>query len=107
MVASARFTTDLEWLTIRSLIDTSQAARGALLNDLDEGAACRGCHLGREQACARNCGEGQTRFVGRSSCKMEGVKTHRRIQDPIVEQNPYQSGQRCRSITGGPDSASI
>src|SRR5262245_61038021 len=38
---------------------------------------------------------------------MEEVKAHRQIHDTIVEQNPYQGSQRCRSITGSPDSASI
>src|SRR5262245_27225156 len=107
MVASASFATDLERLIIRSLVDASQAARGALLNDVDDGAAGRCCHLGREQACALLWGESKLRFVRRSSRKVEGVKARRRIQDAIVEQNSYQGGQRCWSITRSPDSAGI
>src|SRR4029453_766336 len=105
MVAGARFATDLEWLTVRSLVDAFQAACGALLNDVDEGAPCRCCPLGGEQACALPWGEGKLRFVGRASRKVEGVKAHRRIQDAIVEQNPHQGGQGCRSVAGSPDGA--
>src|SRR5215831_8536397 len=107
MVAGAGFATDLERLMIRSLVDASQAARGTLLNDVDDGAAGRCCHLRREQACALLWEKSKLRFVRRSSRKVEGVKAHRRIQNTIVEQNPHQGGQRCWSITRSPDSAGI
>jgi hypothetical protein len=73
MVAGARFATDLERLMVRSLEDAAQATRGALLNDVDHGTACRGCYLGREQACALHWGESKVGFIGCLALAYDGV----------------------------------